>query len=276
MRRIVLTADDFGIHPEVSALIIELLGAGTVSATTMLVASPHAADAAEQYLASGLDAGRLRLHFAITSPAQGPDWFPVSGRASTLTNERGAFWPTEAEVEVRASAADLIAELDAQFSWLVDRRLRPAGLDVHRQIVYGLYGRSFLPEVLGFCAQHGPLPFRLPHDPTIQYGERFALEYRAQLDAALDAAEVFGVATPQLIASLPPGADERYTRYDQVLDRYLEILAAIPAHGVSEVFLHPIPSAEFGPQAHVWEAEMLGDPRFRAALSEFEVVSSWG
>lgn len=274
MKRIVITADDYGVHPEVSGLIIELLDAGLVSATTMLAASPHAADGAAQYRASGLGRERLRLHFALNSPTEGPDWFPAAGKPSSLTDEQGAFWPTEPELESRAQAIDVVAELQAQYDWMAEQGLPPAGIDVHRMIVYGIYGRSFLPEVLGFCARR-QLPFRLPHDPTLQFGDDFGTEHRAQLDAALDAAEALGVATPWLIASLPPGADDEYTSYDEVLERYLEILAAIPEHGVSEVFLHPIPNTAHGQQTHVWEAEMLRDPRWQAALDDFKVVTSW-
>jgi len=274
MKRIVLTADDYGLHPEVSRLIVGLLVDGLISSTTMIVSSPHARDAVSQYLASGADPARLRLHFNLTSPVEGPPWYPLATEHASLVGPDGAFHAHEPELEAKAESSEVIAELQAQFDWMETRGLKPAGIDVHRHIVYGLFGRGFLPEVLVFCSRRH-LPFRLPKDPTLQFGHDFTTRHAAQLDAAVDAADTLQVPLPTVIASLPPGADREFTSYEEVLDRYLAILDAVPDDGVSEVFLHPIPSTQFGPQTHVWEARLLADPRFREALADFEVRPSW-
>lgn len=109
-RRLVVVADDYGIGPATSSGILRLCGAGAVSATVLLVNSPHAAAAVRAWQAAAPPAD-LGWHPALTIDA------PVSDPASvpSLVNRAGRFH----------SLGGLMARLLA-------RRIRP--LDVYTEL----------------------------------------------------------------------------------------------------------------------------------------------
>jgi hypothetical protein len=90
-RRIWLCADDYGISPGVSAAILELILAGRINATSVMVATPHFGPD-EAAALSALNAGKKRaalgLHVTLTAPFEplGASFTPVrNGRFLTLS-----------------------------------------------------------------------------------------------------------------------------------------------------------------------------------------------
>ncbi len=80
-RRVILNADDFGYDPAVSRGIVRAMKAGVVSSTTMMVNTPHSADAAT--LSEGLAIG-LHLNLARWPAVSRPSHEFVERDAATL------------------------------------------------------------------------------------------------------------------------------------------------------------------------------------------------
>src|SRR4051812_21166676 len=87
-RLLLVTADDFGIGPETSRGILELAARGVVTATALLVNSPHAEDAVHAWRRAGGPAD-LGWHPCLTLDR------PVSppGRVPSLVDAHGRLWP---------------------------------------------------------------------------------------------------------------------------------------------------------------------------------------
>jgi predicted glycoside hydrolase/deacetylase ChbG (UPF0249 family) len=87
-RSLIVVADDFGIGPETSRAILELAGAGVVTATVLLVNSPHAEPAVRAWRDAGVPAD-LGWHPCLTMdpPAAPP------GEVSSLVGPDGCLWP---------------------------------------------------------------------------------------------------------------------------------------------------------------------------------------
>ncbi|MPV37778.1 carbohydrate deacetylase [Georgenia subflava] len=286
-RRLVLTADDLGVHPAADREILALLAEGAISATTMIVVAPASAETARLLRATG-GGVEPRLHVALTRPREPFDagrtpagalpWRPLGRGTGTLTDATGAFPVDPATVVAHGSAADVTAELAAQLAWMRAAGLRPTGLDSHSGVLYGQHG--LLEAALRFCAEHG-LAFRLPRSLGSTLGASLSPAARTGHVEALALADELGVRLPETIATawLPGAALESY---EQLRATYLDALVALP-EGTSEVFCHPAPEeATTGlPPAEArkrsWELRLLRDPTFTDALGRegIEVVPTW-
>ncbi len=119
MRRLIVTADDFGVGPATSRGILELAEIGVVTSTVLLVNSPHAEDGVKQWERSGR---RLELgwHPCLTmdSPVLPAEQVP------TLVNEGGRFHPLGTFLKLllrgRVNRSELEAELTAQYRRFVE------------------------------------------------------------------------------------------------------------------------------------------------------------
>ena len=268
---LVVTADDFGRDPATNAFIVEALTRGLITSTTLLVPSPAAQDALDRYEAAGLGPEHLRLHACLTSPSEGPRYRPLTG-APHLVDTDGALPVSPLRAENRAGRQEVMAEVGAQHEWMVRRGHRPAGLDSHSGVLYGILGPSRLTEVLHLCAREG-MALRLPRDPAGTLGPASIL-WRAALRRRCTEADRLGVALPELAASRH-WTGRRTHRYSQLRAYYLRVLAGLPARGTSEVFLHPSPAAAGAGHLRLWEARLLHDPAWRAALEGFDLRTTW-
>src|SRR4051812_37435810 len=134
MRRLIVTADDFGVGPATSRGILDLSAAGVVTSAVMLVNSPHAEVGAKRWEQTGK---RLELgwHPCLTmdAPVLPPDLVP------TLVNERGRFHPLGAFLKRllrgRVNAAEIEHELAAQLKRFTELTGRPpANVNGHHHI----------------------------------------------------------------------------------------------------------------------------------------------
>lgn len=291
-RRLVITADDFGYDPATNHLVLNLIRGGFVTSTTVLAVSdelrPHQLARLQELAEGGLCT--IGLHFATTSDRNRSGWRPRSSVGRALTEPDG-FLPTSAgAAERRASNGIVDAELDAQFRRLVELGLSPARLDSHSATLYGLRVGILSPgnpdntplrQGIRFAADHG-LAIRVPRSVRLIVGPVEPPQVMHPHLAAVRAAGRAGVAMPEEMATNPypyqliPG-------YRALLGYYLRLLPRLPA-GTSEIFLHPgsdSPAARhrFGGSwiKRVWEARMLRDPVWRAALRSegIDLVTCW-
>ncbi len=155
-RLLVVVADDYGIGPETSRGILELAQEGRVTATVLLVNSPHAESAVDVWARAGrpVELGwhpNLTLDRPILPPEQVP----------SLVNGQGKFWPLgrflRRVVSGRIRAGEVVAEFRAQYQRFRDLVGQPPGvINSHQHVaLFPPVGRA-LHEVL---AGQSPRPF---------------------------------------------------------------------------------------------------------------------
>lgn len=119
MRRLIVTADDFGVGPATSRGILDLAELGVVTSTVLLVNSPHAEDGVNQWNQRGrtLEVG---WHPCLTmdSPVLPAEQVP------SLVDENGQFHPLgtflKRLLRGKTNRAELAAELTAQHRRFVE------------------------------------------------------------------------------------------------------------------------------------------------------------
>ncbi len=149
-RRLIITADDFGIGPETSRGILDLAARGAVTATVLLVNSPYAEDAVSAWRRAGAPAA-LGWHPCLTLDR------PVlpACRVPSLVRPDGRFWPLPGFLARlflgRLLAAEIEAELRAQLRRFGDLvGARPALVATHHHIqIFSPVG-AILRELLGW------------------------------------------------------------------------------------------------------------------------------
>jgi hypothetical protein len=270
-RRLVITADDLGRDAGSTQEIVALLADGHVTATTLIAVSPESAPAVAAVRRLGVVP---HLHVTLTSERGLVPWRPLSD-APSLVDDSGALGPAWAAE--RAATADVLGEMDAQLAWMRGQGVAPRAADSHAGVLYGLSGRSLLPETLRWCAGHG-LAFRLPRDPRPWWGGPLPAPLAAAHEQAVALADALGVPLPATVVSNRRSAGD-LGGYPALRDAMLAGLADLP-EGTSELFLHPSRAdAVPGPAGVVraWEARLLRDPVWHRALAAegIEVVSGW-
>ncbi|MCK2034528.1 polysaccharide deacetylase family protein [Microbacterium sp. SSW1-49] len=259
-RAIILNADDFGMCHAANTAIVELLDAGRIDSTTLMVPCSWAPEALSFAAARrDLDVG---VHLVLTSEWSRYRWRPLTGTTTTLVDADGFFPVDVASVEQHAATDDVVAELAAQLQAALDAGVDVTHLDNHMGSVYGLAtGRDFLGEVFALAAQHG-LPFRLPRSMDGVSADTLA--------RATGAADALGVEIIDRLWSHPfelvgEGTDAAET-YEQVRDGFVALLRAVPA-GVTEIYLHPMTDTEelrsavdFAAVKRGYELRLLSDP----------------
>ncbi|MPV37776.1 ChbG/HpnK family deacetylase [Georgenia subflava] len=277
-RRLVVTADDLGMDAHANEEIVDLLGRGVLTSTTLMTVAPGAADAAARVRAAGLAAPRL--HVTLTSARELGPWRPLAADVPTLTDARGRFHVDPGRLAGRASVAEVAREMTAQLAWMHATGLRPGALDSHSGSLYGSRGESMMNTAMTFCAENG-LGFRLPRrlPRVLDLGIRGRL--RRRYDAGLAAADAHGVPLPQtMIGCWLPG--RLIAGYAHLRANVLRKLRDLP-DGVSELILHPAPAASVHSldraegRKRVWELRLLRDPLFLRTIRRegISLVPAW-
>lgn len=275
-RSLVLTADDAGTDPDADREIAALLAGSPLTAVSVIAAG-HLAEApldGDPARSAGVPPGvaRIAALTARASPGVAPGVHVVlpapepAGGLDDVADRVAA----QADVVTRAAAA---AGLPA-----------PDRLDSHRGTLYGLLGRSYLPEAIGVCARRG-LAFRLPRGLEL-YGDGDPVlarpEVRERHASAVAAADAAGVRLPRVIAT-HRGGDAEAGDYAALRDHYLRLLERLP-EGASEIFLHPAPDTARLRQVaagwwrkRTWELRLLGDPVFTREIERqgIDLVGRW-
>ena len=231
VRSLTVTADDFGLAPEVNEAVERAHRDGVLTAASLMVAEPHAADAV-------LRAGRMPdlkvgLHLtlvegrAVLPPAEIPDLLGSNGRLRTDLGGYGAAIFFRPSVQRQVAA-----EIEAQFEAFVATGLPLHHVDAHQHFHLHPTVARLLLEI---GPRYGMTRVRVPVEPIevlrkvepvrLGFEARLAAPYARALRrraraAGMDAPDqVFGLAwsgamapgrVAGLIANLPDGDTEIY------------------------------------------------------------------
>jgi chitin disaccharide deacetylase len=264
---LIVTADDFGLHEAVNEAVEQASEAGVLTAASLMVAAPAAADAIRR--ARALPHLRVGLHLvladgsAMLTPDLIPDLADRAGRMNSRMFVNGlrffAFPGVRRQLE---------AEIRAQFSAFARTGLTLDHVNVHKH--FHLHP-TLLEMLLRIGREYGVTAVRVPDEPLwfAARGGRFSganaallAPWIALMKRRLRSAQVpyndrvFGVAASGAM-------DEA---------KLLEIIDRLPP-GVTEIYLHPATlsgsaiAASMSQYRHAEELAALLSPRVRGAIA---------
>jgi chitin disaccharide deacetylase len=256
LKRLIVTADDFGIAPEVNEAVERANRDGILRAASLMVGAPAARDAIER--ARRLPNLAVGLHVVLVNgrPVLPPD------RVPDLVDSRGEFLAGLVRAGIRfffraGARAQLAAEIRAQFE-----RFAQTGLTLdHADAQSHMHVHpTVFASILRIGREYGLRAVRIPREPfggTRSIGPWLAL-MRAHARRA-------GVAFNDYAFGVNEAG--RLTE-----ERVLQILERLP-DGVTEIFFHPATAAfagaDRGTERYAWAGELaaLTSPRVREAIA---------
>jgi chitin disaccharide deacetylase len=260
MRAVILNADDLGLSAEVNAAIEHAYRAGSLTAASLMVGEPAAAEGIDvAHRNPGLAIG---LHLTLTdgTPTLPPDRLPhlVQPNGRFRDDMAGLGFTLAASADARGQ---LRAEIAAQFAAFRATGLACDHLNAHKHfhlhpVIAGIAFRE--------AARHGIRAVRIPWEPpALVPGAGRALLPMTLLLRRL--AAWHGLRAPDRVVGLRwSGA---FTA-----DRLAEVLPRLPP-GVTEIYLHPATEGGFPGAApgyrYAEELAALLDPRVRAAAARY-------
>jgi hopanoid biosynthesis associated protein HpnK len=266
LKRVIVTADDFGLSESVNEAVEQAHRDGILTAASLMVAAPAAADAVRR--ARALPSLRVGLHLVAI---EGPAVLPPS-RIPDLVDARGQFPGDQLRLGLRyffdpRARAQLAAEIRAQFEAFAATGLALHHVDSHKHMhlhptvgklliaigrQYGLHAvrvPAEPPSVLKACGQ------RVSPGQKLLHGWTRLLRWRVQAAGMQVNDHCFGIAwSGHMTAS-----------------RVLLLASNLP-QGVSEIYFHPatqrdrLLSALMPDYEHEAELAALLDPRLRQLL----------
>ena len=257
----IVTADDFGLAPEVNAAVEAAHSNGILTAASLMIGAPAAADAVER--ARRLRSLKVGLHIVLT------DGYPVSpaSRLPNLVDRSGRLRSDMARASIRIFVDPMVRrqvadEIAAQFEAFVATGLRLDHVDCHKHwhlhpTIAGL--------ILDIGQRYGMTALRIPSEPArvlklidkqtsanlswVTSTWAALLKARVRRRRLLAADRVFGLAwsgamtesrLAGLLAHLPDGLTEIYFHPATTNSfsgaapgyRYVDELAALVAPGI--------------------------------------------
>jgi len=268
---LIVTADDFGLHEAVNEAVEQASRAGVLTAASLMVAAPAAADAIRR--ARKLPDLRVGLHLVLAEGRAmlAPDLIPGLADPVGRMNDR-MFVNGVRFFVFPALRRQLEAEIHAQFSAFARTGLTLDHVNVHKH--FHLHP-TLLTMLLRIGRDFGVPAVRVPHEPVwfaarsgnwraaagaVLLGPWIALmKRRLRRARMLHNDRLFGVAASGAM-------DEA---------KLLTILARLPP-GITEIYLHPaalsggaIAESMTG-YRHAEELAALLSPRVRAAIAAGE------
>jgi chitin disaccharide deacetylase len=272
-RFLIVTADDFGIHPAVNEAVSIASREGVLTAASLMVGAPAAQDAVER--ARELPQLRVGLHLVLA------DGFAVLPREQIpdLVDEQGRFgdgmWLDGVRYFALASVRrQLEAEIRAQFAAFAATGLVLDHVNAHKH--FHLHP-TLLAMIVRVGREFGLSAVRVPHEP-MWYSTRggsigamaaaaFLTPWVTLMKARLRASGI--VHNDQVFGIAPTGRLDEGTLID--------ILAHLP-RGVTEIYLHPATdtrqpiSAAMADYRHSEELAALLSSRVAAAIASTGAV----
>ena len=272
MKRVILTADDFGLSVAVNEAVERAHREGVLGAASLMVGAPAAADAVRR--AHALPGLRVGLHLVVVD---GPAVLPPKN-VPDLVDARGWFGPGQLWRSIgyfcRPSVRrQLAAEIDAQFAAFAATGLPLDHADAHKHMhLHPTVGRLLIERG---CA-HGLAAIRIPAEPPAVLGAcgehpgfgadalyRWSrlLRGRARRAGLLANDHAFGIAWSGHMTSA----------------RVRRLLAHLP-DGLSEIYFHPASrrdptlDALMADYEHVAELGALVDPELHERLHSAGIV----
>ena len=257
MKRLVVTADDFGNDVAVNEAVEIAHRDGILTAASLMVGAPAAADAVAR--AKRLPSLGVGLHLVLVDgtpvlpPGQVPGLVDGDGRFRDNMALAGA-----AMFFLPATRRQLAAEIEAQFAAFAATGLPLDHVNAHKHF-------HLHPTVAGLIAtidaRYGLAAVRAPLEPgaaslTDPWARLVAARFRRR-----------GIAVPGAVFGLTHSGA-------MTADRLRAAIAALP-EGLSEIYLHPATRDDYpghGPDyRHRDELAALLDPGIRAQLDAAEV-----
>ena len=265
---LIVTADDFGLHPAVNEAVEAAHRAGTLTAASLMMAAPAMQDAVRR--ARTLPDLRVGLHLTLADGAallprhRIPDLVDAEGRFGGNMAADGAKFFFRPRVR-----RQLAAEIGAQFEAFADTGLPLDHLDAHKHFhlhptLLGMaldIGHRFGLRAVRLPVEPAGHPSLPPRGPGGKVADALLRPWIALLRRRLDAAglrhndQVFGISHSGCM-------DE---------SRLLAVLKDLPA-GITEIYLHPATAsgAAIAPSmaGYRHEDELAGllSPRVREAI----------
>jgi hopanoid biosynthesis associated protein HpnK len=264
---LIITADDFGLHEAVNEAVDSAASRGVLTAASLMVAAPAAADAARR--AAHLPNLRVGLHLVLADgkPMLESNQIPALVRGDGRMGDRMGYDGLRYAL-LPSVRRQLEAEIRAQFAAFARTGLRLDHVNVHKH--FHLHP-TILDILLRVARDYGRPPIRATMEPlwfafrqgkvagmTAAALRPWASLMRRKLrDACVSHNHaLFGIAASGAM-------DER---------TMLQILAKLPI-GVTEIYLHPAtvsgtaiaPSMQFYRHRDEWDA--LLSPRVREAIT---------
>jgi len=262
LKFLIVTADDFGLHVAVNRAVEQAAREGVLTAASLMVGAPAAADAVQR--ARDLPGLAVGLHLVLAD-----GWSVLPQRSiPALVDAQGRFGNNMVRDGVRffalpAVRRQLEAEIRAQFQAFADTGLPLDHVNAHKH--FHLHP-TLLDMLLRIGGEFGVPAVRLPREPAGSIAAGLLSPWLAIMRRRLRAARVahndyvFGM-------SGSGSMDEA---------RLLEILASLP-DGVTEIYLHPAEksgiTASMSGYRHTDELAALLSPRVRAAITACGAVT---
>ena len=261
MTSLVVTADDFGAAVEVNEAVELAHRRGILTAASLMVAAPAAADAIER--ARRLPRLGVGLHLVLVD---GRPLLPA-GQVPDLVDQNGLFLTNMALVGLRIALSAEVrrqvrAEVFAQFASFAATGLRFDHVNAHKHFHVHPWIAGM---VLEAAARHGVRAVRAPVTSGRPQGSGwFAAPFARSL---FRRARRRGMVTPDRVFGL--------AETGQMTAERIRATVAALGGGLNELYLHPATRDDFtghGPgYCHRAELEGLLDPASTAALSAHNV-----
>ena len=257
---LIITADDFGLHESVNQAVERAHREGVLSAASLMVAAPAAADAIAR--ARAFPSLRVGLHLVL---ADGQSSLPHAA-IPDLVDAKGRFGDRMARDGVRFFflpwvRRQLAAEIRAQFEAFAASGLTLDHVNTHKHF-------HLHPTLLGLIIDIGrPFGLRAIRWPNETRTPLLLKPWLALLRRKLSTA---GIEHNDHMVGI-----EHSGQFDEAA--LLDTLARLPRHGIGEIYLHPalISGAEIDASMpayrHADEFAALISPRVRAALDRLGV-----
>jgi chitin disaccharide deacetylase len=257
---LIITADDFGLAPEVNEAVETAHSSGILTAASLMIGAPAAADAVDR--ARRLRSLKVGLHIVLT------DGYPVSppSRLPNLVDKSGRFRNDMAWASVRIFVDPMVRrqlayEIAAQFEAFVATGLRLDHVDCHKH--WHLHP-TIAGHIFDIGQRYGMTALRVPCEPVRvlrliekQTSSRLSwvtstcaalLKARVRRHRLLAADGVFGLAWSGAMTEM----------------RVAGLLAHLP-DGLTEIYFHPATSNTFSGAApgyrYIDELAALVSPR---------------
>lgn len=267
-KHLIVTADDFGLHESVNNAIEKASHAETLTAASLMVGAPAAADAIER--AHRLPQLRVGLHLVLAdgwpvlAPAEIPALVDDKGFMDDSMVRRGIDIATSRKVRDQVEA-----EIRAQLLAYLCTGLPLDHVNVHKHF-------HFHPTILGIllslAQEFGIRAIRVPQEPlwfARAHGTWGSLPGAASL-AALAATMKQRIRAAGILCNDHIFGIAGSGAMDEPL--LLEVLARLP-HGLTEIYLHPaiesgsVIAPSMTAYRHGEEFAALLSPRVRAAMN---------
>lgn len=247
MKLLILSADDFGTSHTVNETIERLFRAGHITTAGIVTNASASADAIF--------------------------------RALECNMKVGIQWRLPEDME-DADSMDIMFELEHQISFLTDHGITPDHATNPSAAMQNSLDEKFMTEIFMICGGHN-IPFRLPQTynnlrSVVSPETNLYMEAHSMLmQPILESAWFLNVKLPMIVTS--PHIELNPESYDALKAGCLKKLSVL-SDGVSVICFSPCDESDESKnlydnwQKRAWEARLLTDPEFIAALDGFALV----